>query len=922
MEGRCIFRPSSRVSQIHVSAPWDPISGVVMDPLVRNAPQTPLDTLRVLLGGYAPEDTAFPGRLTHLLQQYRKQLIRELGSRLAQTTTLKGLRRAILALVPKFDWPEWTPYVFQTLQQETDLGVFDEGCAALGAIATREAYEALKHLQELRNDPDRQVILNREQAQFQPQQATGYYLSRLMEGQGNPKLARQGARILSLAAESKDLPALVEAYQQGDSLTQHLALRIIASLRDEEATRYLIDLLEQTCQEYLDLQQIMEIQRRTQAMPRASAKPAFLHLALEHFQSRLPETAGCLERASAMEGADAGHELDPLRSACQSLQDRFLLECLTLLLEGKVARYTAYQSENAEMAESRLPHLTLVCDQCAEALAYRVDLKLVAFQDLAATFQTVIRSRAGGDGFVQAFLRLLPASETVILDELLADPELSRRQRYLNALGSREDNALVPFFLKAMQDSIVEVGMLAIHHLGKLPSSFPALMKLFESGQTDQVRLAIRVFGENHTRMAAEPLVSFVQKEGRDDVIVEAVEALANLHYPPGAPILLDLLHDGKPFNLQIALAKALGQIGSSEASLGLLQKSANLKQPQVLILALEGTLQAFPGFDTPLPAEQVPALMQLADRCFDEREGEGQRLRAMLALQEFYAFDKNAYEKIKDRISDFLFDMRTKENWDRENNDRVSAVIKELARRSASLGLIAKKEALIKQQMQTLPPTGPKRIEALLALREALQDPELIIRPELAREVADVVLQELQKKNAEWREVAHFCEIGGLTHQPGLVAPIRDIFQHTTGLGLKSAARGALFNLGLSEADLNRRPPIQSILVLEPSGFFRKRLFASLAATGQWKVSEVASRQEADAFLAQGGVDLLLTESHDASGELQEWMQDHWDHHRFYQALISTSNRDVGSLADCSWLLGVLFKPYPTEQLIRALES
>ena len=169
------------------------------------------------------------------------------------------------------------------------------------------------------------------------------------------------------------------------------------------------------------------------------------------------------------------------------------------------------------------------------------------------------------------------------------------------------------------------------------------------------------------------------------------------------------MLHDGKPLNLQLALARALGQMGTAEASLGLLQKSAALKQPQVLILALEGALQAFPAFDTPMPMEHVPALLQLADRCFDEREGEGQRLRAMLALQDFFAFDKDAYEKLKDLFSDFLFNMRTKENWDRENNDKVSAVIKELGRRSASLGLIAKKEAHVKAQLQGLPPKGPR---------------------------------------------------------------------------------------------------------------------------------------------------------------------------------------------------------------------
>jgi len=890
--------------------------------LLRNAPQTPLDTLRALLAEYSGEDASFQGRLLHLLQAHRRQIFRELGRRLALTTTPKGLRRSILSLVPKFDWPEWTPHICQALQQEADLGVFDEGCAALGIIATREACEALKQLQTLRNDPDRQVILNRELGLFQPQQGIAYYLSRLMEGQGNAKLAHQGGKILSVSSGPQDLTALVEAHRDGDALTQRLALRVIGSLRCPEATHYLLETLDQARLEFVDLQLVLESQRRTMNLGRGSAKPEFLRLVLERFEARFPETKDCLEKANALEGAEAGSELEPLRAGAQGLYDRFLVESLTLLLEGKVARYSAYQSEISDVVETRSPLLSNLCDQTAEALSYRVGLELVSFAEVCASFLEAFRVRLGGDGFIQAFLGLLPATEVAVLDELLVDPDLTRRQRYLNALGSREDDALVPFFLKAMQDPIVEVGLLAIHHLGKLPSSYPALMKLFESNQPEQVRLAIRVFGENHTRMAADSLLAYIQKDTRDDVLVEAVEALANIRYPAGAPVVLDMLHDGKPLNLQLALARALGQMGTPEASLGLLQKSVSLKQPQVLILALEGALQAFPAFDTPMPVEQVPALLQLADRCFDEREGEGQRLRAMLAMQDFFAFDKDAYERLKDLFSDFLFNMRTKENWDRENNDRVSSVIKELARRSASLGLIAKKEALVKTQLQGLPPKGPKRAEALLGLRESLQDPDLIIRPELAKELADVVRQELLNKDSEWREVAHLCEIGGITHQVDLTEPIRAVFQRAKGLGLKSAARSALLSLGLSEADLNRRAPIHSILVIEPSAFFRKRLVSILAARGLWPLAEASNRREAAELLESGAMDLVLTESLDPEGELGPWLESCWEQQRFRYALLSTSNRDLGSLAEAPWLLGTLFKPYPNEQLLRALEA
>jgi HEAT repeat protein len=90
----------------------------------------------------------------------------------------------------------------------------------------------------------------------------------------------------------------------------------------------------------------------------------------------------------------------------------------------------------------------------------------------------------------------------------------------------------------------VEVGQRAIHQLGKLPSAFPVVMARFQSGQPDQIRLALRIFGENRTRAAAEVLTDFVATDERDELLIEAVEALGTIQYPPAAKPLLELLPD------------------------------------------------------------------------------------------------------------------------------------------------------------------------------------------------------------------------------------------------------------------------------------------------------------------------------------------------------------------------------------------
>jgi HEAT repeat protein len=889
---------------------------------VRQDPQTPLDLLRALLGEYVEGDAAFPGRLAQMVHKLRKQALATLGRRLAPDAAPRGLRRAILGCVAAFDWPEWVPWILQALRAEPDLGVFDDGCAALGTIGTRDALEALRTLQEQRPEQDRQVILARELGQFQSPHGIPYHLARLQDGEQNPRLAVQGAKALAAVAGAEDIPAILAALRDGTPLVQRLALRVLGSLAWPEAWEAVLGLAEQTRTEHLDHQALQTLLNRLQTLPRPSVLPELLRQAADRFGTRAPEAVAALQQAAVQEEGKAGPALEDLGGQARDAYERFLVEALVLATEGKTARYTALVAERAQENEARLGQLALQADQVGESLAALADRGHLPLDRVLPPLTGLLQARAGGEDFLNTFLRLLPTDATGILDGLLADPDLARRRQYLDALGAREDDALAAFFLKAVQDPIVDVGVVAIHHLGKLPSGFRLLMDLFPHGNADQVRLALWVFRENRTPEAAGPLLEFLETDGRDSLLVDAVDALSAIGCPDSAPVLLELLHDGKPLNLQVALARALKELGTPEASLGLLARAPALKQPQVLILALEGALRGFPGFDRPLPLDQLPGFLRLLDRCCDDREGEGQRLRAAVAAQDLYVFDRPAYEQLKERFSDYLFDMRTKETWDRDSNDQVAAVVKELGRRAESLGQLAQREAAIHALMQRLPAAGDKRAEALRALRETLQDAALILRPGIAREVAVLVRDQLGAPTAEWRETAHLCEIGGLTRQADLlVEPIREVYQRATGLGLKSAARSALLAMGLGQEDLGRRAPVRSILVLEPSAFFRKRLLASLAAQDKWELAEAGGRGEAEAVLAQRTVDLVLTESKDAQGDLAAWLEHQWTRRRCRYVAVSTSSRDIGGLAQAPWVIGILFKPYPLEQLFQALE-
>lgn len=896
-----------------------PADGNRMAAPLRHIPATLLDELRAWLGNHLEGDAASQARLYHLLQQLHQTALPELGSRLVKSSTSASLKRFILGLTAKFDWPEWVPWLLQALRQEQDLGVFDEGCAALGRLEIRSAQEALQKLAAERMDPDRQLILRRELGAQESSQPLPFYLGRLLEGEGNPRLAHQGARGLAAVAGPGDLPVLLEAMAGADPLASRMLLRTVAELPGEAPGPALLDLFQQTLQTLEDLESLSALTHRVQNGARTVARTELTEALANRMGPRHGETVRALEASlSAGETGNPLPYLEVLREEAKGPYERFLTEALATLVEGKVARFSAMVTESQDSAAKQRTSLGATLDQVCECLVRQVLGGNLPWTRVLPVLQDGFERFPHSEGLDHAFCRLVPATEEEALGRILRVSDPKRRSACLDVLGSREEDALVPFFLLAMQDSIVEVGNRAMHHFGKLPSSFPTVMDLFQSGQPEKVRTALRIFTENGTQAAAEPLMAFLKTDVRDDLLLEAVTALGAIRSPTAAPVLLDLLHDGKPARLQGVLVEALAGLATPEAGLGLLAKSSHLKLSQVLIVALEGLLAAFPGFERPLPQDSLPALEQLIARCCDDREGEGQRLRAILATQHLYCFDQELYARLKDAFSDFLFDLRTKGGWDRDTNDRVAAVVKELGRRSTILAHVAVREEKVRALAKAVPNQGPGRTPALLALREALQDPEFIMRTELAGELAAFVLGELERRDQDWREMARLCEIGGLTKQASLADPIKDVFTHATSLGLRSAAKEGLLALGLSEAEISRRATIRTILLLEPSAFFRKRLVTAL---GQgWEVREAGSRMEAASLLAERPVDLLISEQNDSMGDLRPWLKMQFETRRCRQTLLSTAAHDTSPGEP--WLMGVLHKPYAPEALLKALES
>jgi hypothetical protein len=133
----------------------------------------------------------------------------------------------------------------------------------------------------------------------------------------------------------------------------------------------------------------------------------------------------------------------------------------------------------------------------------------------------------------------------------------------------------------------------------------------------------------------------------------------------------------------------------------------------------------------------------------------------------------------------------------------------------------------------------------------------------------------------------------------------------------LRQGCAEALLRLGYPASRLTEPVRYQSILVLDPSGFFRKRILGALQGRS---VREAQERGGAELLLQEAPVDLLISEASDSAGSLQEWFATQWRARLVGQVLLSSASRSDLALQDRPWLAGALYKPYPMEELLALL--
>jgi len=867
--------------------------------------------LIALLDAFAEGDAQDVRAFQRLLGQILEEALPELSDRLVRPSTNRGLKRLILASPGPFPHPGWTPVLQRALLHEMDTELFEEGCRALVQVGGMAETDALRQIAWQRQEPELQATVARKLAFLEPRQPFDYHFRDLLLGSQKPHLSQPAALHLAATAKEEYLGALETACDHPDTMVSLLALKVVAAIQQPRAGMFLMARFAEVCEALLLDNQLRGLQEQIRRAPAQSVKLVVLALLRACPGAKPCEKALAeIDRTLEDPAGDALPQVQQLKAGIQGVRETRLVDCLADLALGHSVRLANLMPEPPEELRQRTQRLQSHLDACAEGLVRFARRGLLDKAEVLPLFQKAFAGGAGGDRFGYSFAEILDEEDQLQMDLILEASNHRWREAGIEVLGERNSPGLLPFFLKAMGDPIVDNAQLAIRYLGKLPGSFETALGLFQSGKADQIERALDIFSLNAMAPAGPFLVAYLENAEREDLMIRVIQCLGVLKHKGAQGCLTGLLRFGQAPRLLRAVAEGLIALDTPEAARALLRKALELRSPEIQLLAVDGMARLHPDFQDPLALEDSAQVEQLLEACFTE--GMGFRLRAIELCSLLWTLDAGLYERLETRIAGLLAEQGKRSAWDRDQQQMVSGVVRDLQRRRKELEQLVAQSSPVRALAMAYVPGASGTLQELAG---ALEAPSLFLGLEARLELEALIASELRRSGLDEESLEYLCRMAGRVPGQDFLEPLEELSHRCSPQSsLRRACLQALQALGYPGG----LPPgvlrFQSILVLDPSSFFRKRILSALPG---YPLREAGDRLEAEALLEEAPVDLLISEGADQAGDLEAWFATLWRVRKVRQVILSTSSRSALDTQDKPWLAGALFKPYPMEALL-----
>ena len=585
-------------------------------------------------------------------------VVMELDGRLPGSRAPRALRQLAMEACFYFPWPDWVPILSRILRYESEHDIFETGARALGRIGTKEAMDALRELNTMRQGAEFKEMLAGILTQTDPQEAFDHYLSRLLEGSANPSVANEAAQRLATLVDGSNLDALRTVAMHPDLLVFRHALLLLANIRTREAAEVLADLFEDNHHEVLGDRHLKEAMSLFRAMP----APAAREKALE---------------ALRQAGAGEGLEHPPLVKA-------FFRDILTATEEGKPSQMAAVMTQAAEAMHNRARRLGFAVDATAEGLVAMVGFGLIDTTRVLDLLVEGYRDQTGREGLARALARMVPADATEIHRLILSGPDAGQRAAAVEVLGGRQEEALQPVLLEACRDPLTDIADRALLHLGRLPGVEDLARTLVRSSNPQDLSLGLALIAQQRLEDLVPELLELVKSCTREETTLQIIETLGKVGGPLVASHLLDMLHSGQSLRVQIIVAQSLQGLGEPEVALALCARADQIKVPLIHTLAVEALAIAHGVPERPLSTGNGPMLLYQVRKAWMDRNPWGMRLRLATALLGLHLANPETWLALGDLVRDALADKRPPGVWSPDALHLMQTAAKEFMRRGS----------------------------------------------------------------------------------------------------------------------------------------------------------------------------------------------------------------------------------------------
>jgi HEAT repeat protein len=630
-----------------------------------------LDQFRAILDHLDEEQRAHRLLFFRALHDAGADALQELGPRLQRVSTTRSFRQLVYEGSFYYPWPGWVPLLERAIRRESDPELFAVGVAALGHIGDSEALAALKALSLLSLSPGFQERIAEALAEADPTQAWDHHLGLLLKGSENPAVANEAARQLEQLLGASKLDSLKPLLSHPDLLIFRHAVKLVAKVPSTEAASLLAEFVEACHREALEDRHLKQLAGALRGLDREAARDMIFSKLSEDLKEREGTT---LEGLLTQSGNQAVATAEGLRERAAGHMDRFLLEALAAHLESKPVRLLALFGEVAEEMNLRARRQAFVMEAGADGLARMAKTGLLPEAEALRILEDALSLQTGREGVARALAGLAAADNAALMDRLIRHPDNGSRAAAVEVLGERKEEALRPILLAACRDPISDIAQRAMIHLGNLPGLEPVARELLRSGRLEDIKLGIRFVGLHRLAGLASELLDLVQNSTREELALEALEALGNAGSMEVAPALVELLHSGQSPRMQIALAQALRDMGHAGVAEVLCSKAEELKSPILHAVALEALARA--------EVSVAPLILAQMLGAWEGRNPWANRFRAIQALPRIQSQDRKLWQELHALVQGGIAEAKASGSWGATELGKIQTVAREISKR------------------------------------------------------------------------------------------------------------------------------------------------------------------------------------------------------------------------------------------------